>query len=105
MTESAFAMSESDETFDVLDPKHNAPIVVALASDEAASITGQTFFVFGGAVNCLEPWSGGTQFVREEGWEPDGLLAELLTRFPEGRAPVSMAERLAEAGGTSLQSN
>src|SRR5438067_11770600 len=48
MTESALAeLPPPDGGYDPLDPKHNSPIVVALCADEAQSITGQVFFVYG----------------------------------------------------------
>src|SRR5436190_23495523 len=85
MTESAFGeLPPPDGGYDPLDPKHNSPIVVALCADEAQGITGQVFFVYGGAVNALRGWEAGELFLAEEGWEPDALLAELLARFPDG---------------------
>src|SRR5436309_6848494 len=54
MTESAFgALPTVADAFDPLDPANNSPIVVALSADEAQEITGQVFFVYGGAINCL----------------------------------------------------
>jgi NAD(P)-dependent dehydrogenase (short-subunit alcohol dehydrogenase family) len=84
--------------FDPLDPRNNSAVVVALAADEAQQITGQCFHVFGGAVNVLRPWDAGEVFVQANGWDSDGLLGELLRRFPGGLAPKSMARQMEKAG-------
>ena len=78
-----------------------APIVVALCADEAQDITGQCFFVWGGAVNVLRPWEAGELFAADERWDADDFLAELRARFPEGAAPPGMVEMMARAGGRS----
>jgi NAD(P)-dependent dehydrogenase (short-subunit alcohol dehydrogenase family) len=103
MTESAFGDLAPPEGFDPLDPAHNSPIVVALCDDAAQGITGQVFHVYGGAVNALRPWEAGELFAREDGWEPDALLEELLARFPDGAAPAGMVASMQKAGGTSLR--
>src|SRR5207249_9219074 len=54
MTEQTFGeLSAPAEEFDPLDPANIAPLVVALCADEAQDITGQCFFVYGGAINVL----------------------------------------------------
>jgi NAD(P)-dependent dehydrogenase (short-subunit alcohol dehydrogenase family) len=103
MTESAFGELAPPDGFDPLDPAHNSPIVVALCADAAQGITGQVFHVYGGAVNALRPWDAGELFAREEGWEPDDLLEELLARFPDGAAPAGMVASMQRAGGASLR--
>ncbi len=103
MTESAFGDMPAPEGFDPLDPAHNSPIVVALCADEAQHITGQVFFVYGGAVNALRPWDAGELFLREEGWEPDDLLEELVARYPDGAAPAGMIASMQKAGGQSMR--
>src|SRR5438874_6550913 len=51
MTEAAFGeIPKPDDGFDLMDPANLSPIVVALCADEAQAITGQCFFVYGGAV-------------------------------------------------------
>src|SRR5438132_7346151 len=78
MTEAAFGELPPDaDGLDPLDPANNSPIVVALCADEAQSITGQCFFVYGGAINVLRPWSPGELLAREGRWDADELLAEL----------------------------
>jgi NAD(P)-dependent dehydrogenase (short-subunit alcohol dehydrogenase family) len=104
MTEEAFGeIAEPEEGFDAIDPANIAPIVVALASDGARDITGQCFFVYGGAVNVLRPWDAGELLLKEARWEPGELLAQLRERFPDGLAPEGMAAMMAKAGGRSLR--
>ena len=58
------------------------------------------FHVFGGAVNMLQPWSPGELFVREDGWEAEELLDEVVARLPDGAAPAGLIEMLERVGGT-----
>jgi NAD(P)-dependent dehydrogenase (short-subunit alcohol dehydrogenase family) len=103
MTESAFGELPPPDGFDALDPANNSPIVVALCADAAHAITGQVFHVYGGAVNALRSWDAGDLFASDERWDPDALLQELLTRFPEGVSPPGMLEGMRRAGGRSLR--
>jgi NAD(P)-dependent dehydrogenase (short-subunit alcohol dehydrogenase family) len=103
MTESAFALPDDGGDFDPLDPANMAPVVVALCADEAQSITGQVFHVWGGAVNALHGWSAGELFAAGERWDADALLAELVERFPDGAAPAGMVAGMQAAGGRSLR--
>jgi NAD(P)-dependent dehydrogenase (short-subunit alcohol dehydrogenase family) len=99
MTESAFELPSDEGGFDALAPANNTPIVVALCADEAQSITGQVFHIFGGAVNMLTPWSPGELFARGECWQPEALLEELLERLSDGAAPAGLVEQLERVGG------
>jgi NAD(P)-dependent dehydrogenase (short-subunit alcohol dehydrogenase family) len=103
MTEQAFGdMAAPEEGFDPMDPANMSPLVVALCSDEAQDITGQVFFVYGGAVNVLRGWSAGELLARDGRWDADELLEELRERFPAGVAPGGMITGMAAAGGQSL---
>ncbi len=102
MTEQAFGEIAAPEGFDPMDPGNMSPLVVALCADEAQDITGQVFFVYGGAVNALRGWSPGELFTREGRWDADDLLAELRERFPAGAAPPGMMAGMQGAGGQSL---
>jgi NAD(P)-dependent dehydrogenase (short-subunit alcohol dehydrogenase family) len=103
MTEQAFGDIAAPESgFDPMDPANMAPVVLALCADEAQDITGQCFFVYGGAVNVLHGWSGGELFSRDGRWDADDLLAELRERFPSGVQPAGMIAGMMEAGGQSL---
>jgi NAD(P)-dependent dehydrogenase (short-subunit alcohol dehydrogenase family) len=104
MTEETFGeLAAPGEGFDPLDPANIAPLVVALCADEAQEITGQCFFVYGGAINVLRPWDAGELIAADERWEAGDLLARLRSRFPEGAAPGGMIESMARAGGQSLR--
>jgi NAD(P)-dependent dehydrogenase (short-subunit alcohol dehydrogenase family) len=100
MTESAFDLPSGDDGFDPLAAANNTPIVVALCADEAQAITGQVFHIFGGAVNMLQAWAPGELFARDEGWEAEELLDEVLARLPDGAAPTGLVEMLERVGGT-----
>ena len=104
MTEATFGeIPAPDEGFDAMDPDNIAPVVVALCADEAQGITGQCFFVYGGAVSLLRPWDAGELFARDDQWDADDLLGELRARFPDGLAPEGMVAMMAKAGGRSLR--
>jgi NAD(P)-dependent dehydrogenase (short-subunit alcohol dehydrogenase family) len=104
MTEAAFGeIPKPEDGFDVMDPANMAPIVVALCADEAQDITGQCFFVYGGAVNMLRPWDAGELISSDDRWDADAFLAELRERFPQGAEPEGMAAMMAKAGGRSLR--
>ncbi len=103
MTEETFDMGPPDAGFDPLDPANMSPLVVALAADAAQRITGQVFHVWGGAINALQGWTSGELFAADERWDADGLLGELLARFPDGVAPAGMIAGMQAAGGRSLR--
>ena len=104
MTEAAFGeIPVPEDGFDAMDPGNMSPIVVALCADEAQNVTGQCFFVYGGAVNVLRGWDAGELFARDERWDADDFLAQLRERFPDGLAPEGMVEQMAKAGGRSAR--
>jgi NAD(P)-dependent dehydrogenase (short-subunit alcohol dehydrogenase family) len=104
MTEETFGdLAAPTDGFDPLDPANIAPVVVALCADEAQEITGQCFFVFGGAVNVLRPWDAGELIASNTRWEAAEFLTELRNRFAEGAAPAGMIPLMAKAGGQSLR--
>jgi NAD(P)-dependent dehydrogenase (short-subunit alcohol dehydrogenase family) len=104
MTEAAFGeIPPPDDGFDAADPANNSPIVVALCADEAQSITGQVFFIYGGVVNMLSGWQSGELFASDERWDPDALLQELSERLPDGAVPPGMLSSMHQAGGQSMR--
>jgi NAD(P)-dependent dehydrogenase (short-subunit alcohol dehydrogenase family) len=104
MTEAAFgAIPLPENGFDPADPANNSPIVVALCAEGAQNITGQVFFVYGGAVNMLAGWQSGELFYADERWDPDALLSELRDRLPDGAAPAGMLASMQDAGGRSMR--
>jgi NAD(P)-dependent dehydrogenase (short-subunit alcohol dehydrogenase family) len=105
MTEETFgAIPAPDDGFDAMDPANISPLVVALCADDAQGITGQCFFVYGGAVNVLRPWDAGELVATDGRWDADELLARLRERFPQGASPTDMVAMMQRAGGRSLQS-
>jgi NAD(P)-dependent dehydrogenase (short-subunit alcohol dehydrogenase family) len=105
MTEETFGdlPAPAEGEFDPLDPANMSPLVVALAADEAQDITGQCFFVWGGAINVLRPWDAGELLAADGRWDADDLLSQLRERFPEGTAPEGMVAMMAKAGGQSMR--
>ena len=104
MTEASFGeIPKPEDGFDAMDPANIAPIVVALCADEAQDITGQCFFIYGGAVNILRPWDAGELLARDDKWDADDFLAQLRERFSGGAAPEGMVAQMGKAGGQSLQ--
>jgi NAD(P)-dependent dehydrogenase (short-subunit alcohol dehydrogenase family) len=105
LTEQTFGDIQAPEGgFDAMDPANISPLVVALASDAAAGITGQCFFVYGGVVNVLKPWDTGVVFTRDSRWDADELLEKLNEVFPGGIAPEGMMPMMVVAtGGAGVQ--
>jgi NAD(P)-dependent dehydrogenase (short-subunit alcohol dehydrogenase family) len=104
MTEETFGdLPPPEDGFDPLDPANMAPLVVALAADDAQDITGQCFFVWGGSINVLRPWDAGELFAADSRWDADELLSQLRERFPDGAAPAGMVAQMARAGGQSMR--
>jgi NAD(P)-dependent dehydrogenase (short-subunit alcohol dehydrogenase family) len=98
MTQQAFgSLQPARPGFDAMDPANISPIVVALASDGARSITGQCFFVFGGMVNMLRPWDSGTIIKKEGRWEPEEFLVRLHEDLPHGVVPKGMIPMMIKA--------
>src|SRR5919109_1077721 len=98
MTEETFGeLPPPEDGFDPLDPANMSPLVVALSADEAQDITGQCFFVWGGAINVLRPWDAGELLTGEGRWDADELLTQLRERLPEGAAPAGMVAMMAKA--------
>jgi NAD(P)-dependent dehydrogenase (short-subunit alcohol dehydrogenase family) len=98
MTQAVFGLVPDPELeFDPMDPANISPIVVALASDGAANITGQCFFICGGLINVLRGWDSGTSFTKDGPWEPMEALARLRETFPNGAAPEGMMEVMSRA--------
>lgn len=78
MTEKTFGELRVPEgQFDSLAPENVAPLVACLASDQAAHITGQMFYVQGGLVQLYQGWTPVAEIRKEERWTP----AELADRM------------------------
>jgi len=80
--------------FDAGSPANIAPLVVWLASPQAADVTGRVFNVKGGAISVAEGWVAGPGVSREARWDPaelgeviPGLLAEARPNSDGSGAP------------------
>ena len=73
MTEDLLGLPEPAEGFDRWHPDNIAPVVAWLATDAAAHVTGQVFFVFGGRVHVLQGWATAGTLERNERWTAAGL--------------------------------
>lgn len=85
LTEAAYGpRGLAADGFDPLDPDNIAPLVVHLASDAAAHITGQVFRVHGGHIELYEGWRPVAALDKEGRWEPGDLRARIDALF-DGR--------------------
>jgi NAD(P)-dependent dehydrogenase (short-subunit alcohol dehydrogenase family) len=105
LTEQTFgAIPVPEHGFDPMDPANISPVVVALCSDDAQSITGQCFFVYGGVVNVLRAWEPGVFLAKESRWDAAELVSKLTETFVAGAKPEGMMAMLVKAtGGEGVQ--
>ena len=81
-------IGSQDDAFDVWDPANVAPMVVFLAREEAAQISGQVFVVYGGTVSRLTPWEELGTIKADHRWESAELLDAITTKLiPDLKAP------------------
>jgi Dehydrogenases with different specificities (related to short-chain alcohol dehydrogenases) len=91
--------------FDVLNPKSIAPLIVYLASDKSAGITGQVFRIVGNMVWLMGGWRSVSKRKKDkkEYWNPeelDGVIREMLKEAPPKESMMEvMQEVLKEAQG------
>jgi NAD(P)-dependent dehydrogenase (short-subunit alcohol dehydrogenase family) len=82
MTEEVFGPPPADGSFDIYDPDNVAPWVAYLATDDAAHISGQTFLLYGGTVELLQPWVAVNRVTRDGGrWTVDELAKAQIDLF------------------------
>jgi NAD(P)-dependent dehydrogenase (short-subunit alcohol dehydrogenase family) len=85
LTEKTFGeLTVPEGEFDALAPENVAPMVAYLASDAAADITGQVFYVQGGLVQLYQGWTPVAEIRKDERWTPSEL-AERVGELFEGR--------------------
>jgi NAD(P)-dependent dehydrogenase (short-subunit alcohol dehydrogenase family) len=76
-------MKPSEGSFDAWDPANISPLVAYLATTDC-QFTGETFYVQGGEVRRVQPWSFAERVEKSERW----TVAELIDAMP-GLAPQS----------------
>ena len=72
--------------FDPNDPDNIAPLVVWLASPEAAAVTGRVFNVHGGHISVAEGWVAGPGADKDDRWDP-AELGGVIPGLVEKAAP------------------
>lgn len=72
-------LGSEDDEFDVWNPSNVAPMVVFLAREESAQISGQVFVVYGGTVSRLAPWQELGSITADHRWEAGELLEAIST--------------------------
>ncbi|MGH8705845.1 MAG: SDR family oxidoreductase [Burkholderiales bacterium] len=70
--------------FDVFDPANIAPLVVWLASDDAADVHGQVFRVGGKSVWTMQPWHSVGKVAGKGRWDPKELGKALKAELAKG---------------------
>jgi NAD(P)-dependent dehydrogenase (short-subunit alcohol dehydrogenase family) len=81
MTEDLMGLdTQSEDAKAALAPENISPLVVWLASPEAAGVTGRVFGVWGNKISVAEGWAYGPSTDRAERWMP-GELTEVLPQL------------------------
>jgi NAD(P)-dependent dehydrogenase (short-subunit alcohol dehydrogenase family) len=104
LTEKTFGdLTIPEGEFDALAPENVAPMVAYLASDAAADITGQVFYVQGGLVQLYQGWTPVAEIQKAERWTPSELVSrvgELFEVRPRQYSPDrSPLRKVAGIGG------
>jgi NAD(P)-dependent dehydrogenase (short-subunit alcohol dehydrogenase family) len=74
MTEAlGYGSNVKEGSFDFADPENVAPLVVWLASPEAADVTGQVFEAHGGIIGVEHGWRHGPRVKQAARWDPAEL--------------------------------
>ena len=83
--QTAAMMGEPAEgEFDLFSPRNVAPLIVWLASDDAADVHGEVFRVGGGTVWLMQGWHSVGRVKSQGTWEADGLGRQLKSLLAKG---------------------
>jgi len=83
MTEATFGEIKAAGPFDEWAPENIAPLVGFLATDEAAGITGQVFYVAGGTVQLYQGWGPVAEARKDDRWTVEELIKEVPGMFAD----------------------
>jgi NAD(P)-dependent dehydrogenase (short-subunit alcohol dehydrogenase family) len=89
------------DEFDPYHPDNIAPLVVWLASKDAAGVTGRVFNVVGGRVGVMEGWHEGPFADKGARWAPDELGAVVPDLLADAGELTVLAGRKATMQGES----
>jgi NAD(P)-dependent dehydrogenase (short-subunit alcohol dehydrogenase family) len=92
LTEKTFGELKLPEgNFDSLAPENVAPLVAYLASDAAAHISGQVFYVQGGLIQLYQGWTPAAEIQKDDRWTPAELsdrMGDLFEGHPTAYSPL-----------------
>jgi NAD(P)-dependent dehydrogenase (short-subunit alcohol dehydrogenase family) len=88
MTESTFGDLSISDAFDVWDPANVAPMVAWLASDQASSVSGQIFVVYGATIELIEPFRVVNSIKQDRQWTVEEIDSQQGNLFGERSAGV-----------------
>jgi NAD(P)-dependent dehydrogenase (short-subunit alcohol dehydrogenase family) len=87
LTEATFGEIKAEGSFDSWAPENIAPVVAFLATDQAARITGQVFYIGGGTLQLYQSWGPMSELKKEERWTVEELVERVPGMFGD-RPPV-----------------
>jgi NAD(P)-dependent dehydrogenase (short-subunit alcohol dehydrogenase family) len=91
--QTAGTMEVKEGEFDFFSPRHVAPLVVWLASDDAANVHGEVFRVGGGCVWLMQGWHSVATVQKKGDWDPAELGPKVKAELAKG---LTKKESIAE---------
>ncbi|NLU82213.1 SDR family oxidoreductase [Rhodococcus sp. HNM0569] len=84
----ADSMAAPDDGFDSMAPENISPLVVWLASAEAADVSGRVFEVEGGKITVAEGWRHGPSQDKGARWDPKELAPVVTDLLAKAETPT-----------------